>query len=74
MTLQTFTKVTYSVEARAVFYNEQWHPAVTIKRSSGEGITRMLDMGFEHPRFAVPYARALADEYRSAFVDIEEVE
>lgn len=72
MTVDTPTTITYAVEVKAVFHNEQWHPAVTIKSSSGEGITRRLEMGFTQPRFALPYARALAEEYQSAFVGIQD--
>ena len=64
------TEITYHVDAKTVFHEGQWHPAVTIKTNSGEGITRILEMGFDHPRFAIPYARALADDYRSAFAGI----
>jgi len=63
-------KITYHVDAKTVFHGGEWHPAVTIKTSCGEGITRILKMGFDHPRFALPHARALADKYRSAFVGI----
>lgn len=72
MILNIASTITYAVEAKAVFYNDQWHPAVTIKTNSGEGITRRLDMGFKYPRFALPYARALADEYRSAFAGVQD--
>ena len=74
LSLKQPTKITYLVEAKTVFQDDEWHPAVTIKTSSGEGMTRVMAMGFDHPRFAMPYARALADEYRTTFAGVEEDE